>query len=248
MTKWNIIALVLLLASCGQQSPTEPTAQDSFVTISDTVAATPDVQGMDIQSGDFQEIGKTGIVLFPLTISETEEKDGKWSVKSYRSGSIYYWNVLFHNTHIGETHLLSEQKMLIGQIHPPSEVELSDETDSIRRHIFYRIRVDDVDKDGILSEKDPEYLFLSGLDGKGLRQVSPSGLHVRSWGMIKSTHTVIMIVAKDSNKDGVYTQEDEELIYRMDILRDYPASELVSGEMKNKLRKLYESQWKKKSQ
>jgi hypothetical protein len=134
--------------------------------------------------------------------------------------------------------------MLISNITTEPVEKETDRPDTARRNHFYSLRTDDVNKDGELSHKDPEYLFMSAMDGSDFRQVSPPGLHLRSWSRIKSANTLLMIVSKDTNKDGDYDLSDEELIYSFDLLKDKAPKEILSPDMKKKLRLLFQRDWK----
>lgn len=241
----NILVLTLLFSSCGQQKPPESNSQDSKQSAIDTVLSSATNELLNIHDGDFQEIGETGVVMFPLTLPFPERKEGKLSYYKSSDYTHGYWNVLFYNTRTGETLLLSDQRMLISTFTPEVVAVKADIPDTARRNIFYEVKTDDLDKDGELADTDPEYLYMSDMDGSNFRQVSPPGFNLRSWKRFKSSHTLIMLVAKDSNKDGVYDLNDEELIFTVDISQGGPPSEILSGDLKLKIRRLFERDWKK---
>jgi hypothetical protein len=244
MRTLNILFLSLLLFSCGQKKPSAPVIEEVPTTAVDTVAVSTPKVALNIQTGDFREIGETGLVMFPLSLSGSERKEGK--LLEYKSSSYThgYWNVLFHDVHTGETRLLSDQRMLISNIMTEPVAVKTNSPDTARRNHFYALRTEDVNKDGELSYKDPEYLFMSAMDGSDFRQVSPAGLHLRSWTRIKSANTLLMVVSRDSNKDGDYDLSDEEFIYTFDLSKQKTPSEILSSDLKKKLRLLFERDWK----
>jgi hypothetical protein len=244
MRTLNILFLSLMFFSCGQQKPSVPVIEESPTTAVDTVIVSAPKEALNIQAGDFREIGETGLVMFPLSLTGAARKEGK--IMEYKS-SFYtngYWNVLFHDVHTGETRLLSEQRMLISNITTEQVEKETDIPDTARRNHFYSLRTEDANKDGELSHKDPEYLFMSAMDGSDFRQVSPPGLHLRSWTRIKSANTLVMIVSRDTNNDGDYDFSDEELIFTFDLSKGKTPSEILSSDMKKKLRLLFERDWK----
>lgn len=244
MRTLNIFFLSVLLFSCKQQKPSVPVIEESPTTAADTVVVSEPMEALNVQSGDFREIGETGLVMFPLSLTGAARKEGK--IVEYKSSSYTngYWNVLFHDVHTGKTQLLSDQRMLISNITTEPVEKETDSPDTARRNHFYSLRTEDVNKDGELSHKDPEYLFMSAMDGSDFRQVSPPGLHLRSWSRIKSANTLLMVVSRDTNKDGDYDLSDEELIYSFDLLKDKAPKEILSPDMKKRLRLLFERDWK----
>ena len=54
----------------------------------------------------------------------------------------------------------------------------------------------------------------------------------------------MMIVSRDTNSDGDYDLSDEELIFTFDLSRSKTPSEILSSDMKKKLRLLFERDWK----
>lgn len=60
----------------------------------------------------FTEIDSSRILMFPLTMGESERSDGgSFSYKSIPENS--YWNIIFLDTRTNAYHLLSDKKMLI---------------------------------------------------------------------------------------------------------------------------------------
>jgi hypothetical protein len=246
MANMKLIALIALLVSCGQQQVSPPSAQDTMITATDTVAvsASNALNNLNIQTGSFQEIGKTGVVMFPLSVGETERTEGTESLyRSSPNNSI--WNIVFYNAITGETKMLGERKMLISSFSPVGDLSSAAEADSLHKYIYYRVRVDDVNNDKQLTDKDPEYLFISDLKGEGFRQISPAGLHLQSWGLVKTANKVIMIVHRDSDKNGAFTQKDEELIYQIDPSKEKDPHEIFPDALKNKLKMMFNRDWKK---
>lgn len=112
-------------------------------------------------------------------------------------------------------------------------------------HIFYNIRSKDYNKDKLLNEKDPVYLFVSDKSGKKLRQISPADYDLNSWKYIQSSHKVIMTATKDSNKNDIFDNEDEISTFEIILDQSETPKEVFQSDLKNKLKKLYDRDWKK---
>lgn len=206
------------------------------------------MQEVNIQPASFEQIGKTGMIMFPLSLGEQETKGDKLLGYKSRGYSPFFWNILFYDSGTKETRLLSERKMLISNIHSYNEDIPDPDADTSGKWIFYSIRVDDVNKDNVLSVKDPEYLFVSDLGGQGFRQISPTGLHVRSWNRIKGSSKLMMLVARDTDKDGEYTPTDDGFMYVIDLKTQTGPEEVLSPAMKAKINALFNKDWKNKEQ
>jgi hypothetical protein len=64
--------------------------------------------------------------------------------------------------------------------HEDGELESADTTRRLRWFV-YEMALRDTDGDGALGEEDRRSLYVSGLDGRNLRQVLPDGYELRDW-------------------------------------------------------------------
>lgn len=235
---------LLLLCSCqnkpGQQEP--PVHSDT--TIVDTVAVLNSLKSnLNVQTNTFSEIDSSGIIMFPLSMGETGRGGGSLSYKEVPGNS--YWNVVFYNSHTGSYHLLSERKMLIRDYDFKYSGEDYPGTEQTNKYIFYKVTVEDYNKDRKLTTEDPEYLFVSDKEGQNFRQVSPARYDLRSWQFIKSSNKVLMTLAKDSEADKKFDEKDEVVSFEMNLDKDTSAKEIFSTPFKNKLKILYDRDWKR---
>lgn len=113
------------------------------------------------------------------------------------------------------------------------------------RHIFYSITSDDFNKDKKLTEEDPKYLFVSDKEGNDFRQISPSNYDLQNWQFIKSVNKVLLTVRKDSDKNNKFDDKDEVTTFEVDIDKRTEAKEVFSTDFKNKLKILYDRDWKR---
>lgn len=231
--KIKIIAFVMVsMISCRNRNHTPSAAQP----------VSEPRENLNIQANSFTEVDTTGVLIFPLTMGESTGRDRSSYYKEMPDNS--YWNILFVNSKTNEQHLLSEGKMLIrgfdlndGQDERPATVASS--------YIFYNLVAEDLNRDKLYTEDDPDYLFISDRQGYHFRQVSPSGYDIRTWEYIKASGKVFMIVCKDSDQNYKYDNEDELAVFEADIVHGNIATEVFRDTLKGQLRKLYDQQWKK---
>ena len=201
------------------------------------------IDNLNIQTNSFTEIDSTGILMFPLQMGQNPRKDGEYSYKQMPDNG--YWNIVFLNSNTNEYHLLTENKVMIinydYKYNTHEGTDISKKTD----HIFYNIRSKDYNKDKLLNEKDPVYLFVSDKSGKKLRQISPADYDLNSWKYIQSSHKVIMTATKDSNKNDIFDNEDEISTFEIILDQSETPKEVFQSDLKNKLKKLYDRDWKK---
>ena len=85
--------------------------------------------------------------------------------------------------------------------------------------IIYLAKTDEYNKDGVIDDDDPIYLFISTKTGENLRQITPSGMNVTSWKMARDGKTIIATIQNAKNGDKKFTDEDE-IIYQIDLNED----------------------------
>jgi hypothetical protein len=238
------ILSVVLLVSCTPPQPAnspEKTTTDSAAVVNDPK------NNLNIQASSFTEIDSSGILMFPLSMGETRWKKGSISYGDMPAGS--YWNIIFYNAKTGAHHLLSEQKMLISSFE--SKYRGSDNTPIIpylAKYIFYQVITTDYNSDKLLNSDDPQYLFISDKEGNNFRQLSPAGCNLRSWDFIKSANKVLITATKDSDNNKKFEENDEVSVFEVDMEKETPATEIFPQELKNKLKLMYDKDWKKVNQ
>lgn len=244
MMKLLSIFSLLILISCKQKQKQDqhPANVDSAVV--DTVAVLNNTKtNLNIQTYSFTEIDSSGILMFPLSMGEKAREGGSKIYKEIPFNSN--WNMIFYNSHTGEHYLLSENKMLIRQADVNNGEDYSERTQTKTDYIFYRVTINDFDKDRKLTSKDPDYLFVSDKAGKNFRQISPSNFSLRNYQFLHSSKKVVMTVTKDSDNNKEFDDKDEILTFEYNILKDSLAREIFPTEFKNKLKLLYGRDWRR---
>jgi hypothetical protein len=230
----------MLMVSCKQPQPANTPAEKA----TDSAAVVNDPKNnLNIQASSFTEIDSSGILMFPLSMGETGRDKGSFSYKDMPGSSN--WNIIFYNAKTGAYHLLSEQKMLISSFE--SKYNSSDNNPVIpylAKYIFYQVITTDYNNDKLLNSDDPQYLFISDKEGNNFRQISPAGCDLRSWDFIKSANKVLITATKDSDNNKKFEENDEVSVFEVDMEKETPATEIFPQEFKNKLKLLYDKDWK----
>jgi hypothetical protein len=240
----TIFIVNLLIFSCGQKSEQQEPIVTSDSAIIDTVAVLNSLKSnLNIQTNSFNEIDSSGVVMFPLSMGETSRDGGSLSYKEVPSNS--YWNVIFYNSNTGDYHLLSERKMLIRNFDYKYSREDYIDIAQTSGYIFYRVTVEDFNKDRKLTTEDPEYLFISDKEGRNFKQISPDNYNLKSWQLIKSANKVLMTLTKDNDVNKKFDEKDEVVTFEINIDKDTTAKEIFPTQFKNKLKLLYDRDWKR---
>jgi len=238
------LSAVFTLISCGQNKQEVQTPQNPDNPVMDSVALVNDPKNnLNIQTNSFSEIDSSGILMFPLSMGESERDGGSLSYKEMPSNS--YWNIIFLNSKTNEYHLLSDRKMLIRNYDFKYSSNNNVDIAQTSRQIFYLITSDDLNKDKKLTDEDPKYLFVSDKEGKNFIQISPSNYDLQNWQFIKSVNKVLMTVKKDSDKNNKFDEKDEVTTFEIEMDKGTEPKEIFSSDFKNKLKILYDRDWKR---
>ncbi len=233
------ILILTLLISCRQNNN-----QQQGSPTSDSLTVANDAKNnLNIQTNSFSEIDSSGVLIFPLSIGESEKKGESISYNEMPNNG--YWNIVFYNSRTKEYKLLSDKKMIIGNYDYKSGSEDYDNISQTTNYIFYTVRTDDFNKDKKLTDQDPEYLFISDKFGNNFRQISPTNYNLNNWKFIKSSNKVIMTVGKDSNKNIKFDHSDEIITFETDLDKGLEKKEVFSDGFKNKLKILFDRDWKR---
>lgn len=206
--------------------------------------ATPStIENLNIQTKEFFEIDSTGVLMFPLEMGENKNEEGNFTYKEMPYNG--YWNVLFLNSNTNEYNLLTESKVLILDYNYKYGSEEGLNISKKTNHIFYSVRTLDYNKDKLLNQVDPIYLFVSDKFGKNFRQLSPSNYSVHSWKYIQANNKIILTAYKDSNKNNAFDEKDEIATFEVILDQNEKPKEVFSSNLKDKLKILYDKDWKR---
>jgi hypothetical protein len=87
------------------------------------------------------------------------------------------------------------------------------------KYIVYLVRTDELNKDGIIDDDDPIYIFISIKAGEHLKQITPNVMNVTNWKLSKDGNAIVATIQKDTNGDKRFDDEDE-IIYQIDLDND----------------------------
>lgn len=241
---FSFLWIILFMVSCGpdrnrqqNQTVTDGVSADSAAVLNDPK------NNLNIQMNSFSEIDSSGILMFPLSMGESERSGSSLSYKEVPGSCC--WNLIFFNSTTNEYHLLSERKMLIRNYDFQDGSDDNTDVTQTHKYICYRITSDDYNKDRKLTDEDPDYLFVSDKEGKHFRQISPSGYDIQNWRFVKSANKVLMTVKKDSDKNNKFDDNDEVTTFEVEIDKETEPHEVFSTDFKNKLKVLYDRDWKR---
>jgi hypothetical protein len=86
-------------------------------------------------------------------------------------------------------------------------------------YIIYLAKSDEYNKDGMIDESDPMYLYVSSKTGSDFRQVTPNGTNVKSWRQNRTGDVIMVVLQSDKNADKKFN-DDNEIIYLIDLNKD----------------------------
>jgi hypothetical protein len=197
------------------------------------------------------QVSNTSTVLYLLPLDNEDKVVEKY--KSYDRTS-YYWNVLFYNALDNNYHLLDDTlKMLIVSYTQGSND--TDESESIGegritndttgKLLYFDIITSDYNKDSILDNNDPQYLFIADKSGNNFKQVSPDNAGVDHWQAMDGLNKILMMIKQDTNKNGTLDLNDEINPWIYDV-KSEKAIEILSPEYKLSLKNIIDKNWKQK--
>lgn len=229
-----LIPILLLLLNCRN-------SQNESVENNSNAVVENQKDSLKIQTHKFTEINNSGILIFPLEMAESDYKRRT----DYKDvGNFGHWNLVFYNSHTGEHHLLSKEKMIIESYSSQYKNEVKEEDDKLP-FLFYKIKVDDYNQDKLLDHRDPTYLFITDLEGKNLKQISPKNMDLISWDYIKSSNQFLISSKIDSDKNKKFDHYDEIQSFLLPVDSLDQSKELFSEEFKDELKELFKRDWKK---
>jgi len=234
-----ILSVIIFTASCEQKG----NHTNSHTGIADSTAVLNDPKNnLNIQTRDFIQIDSSGILMFPLSMEEH-----KSSRSSYYKEVPWYqsWNIIFYNGHTGEYYLLDDRKMLIREHYIKQGNPERMQTKGAGGYIFYLVIAEDHNEDKKFTDADPTYLFVSDKEGKHFRQVSPAGYDLHTWEYVSSLNKVILTAKKDSDGNKEFDESDEITTFEVQIDSNVVTKEIFPTEFKNKLKLIYDRDWKR---
>lgn len=232
---WLASVFTVLLFSCEkiEKSMAESTVKSESV---------PRPENLNIQTANFEEIDSTGVLMFPLSMGQNPDSRGAKSYKDLPEDQP--WNILFLDTKTHAQHLLTDRKILINSHHYGRQGSEADVAAPTSKYIFYSAKTDDFNQDKLLTEDDPNYLFVSDKAGYHFRQISPKNQNIASWTVLPQDR-VVMTAYRDTNCNQKFDEQDESSAYEVILSQKETPTEIISAETRQTIRKLYDRDWKK---
>lgn len=108
----------------------------------------------------------------PIYVQTELEQKNEYSFKSHGGDTKDLVNVIFLNQNYKTLKTLLDKEAYIKSIHLPREKYF--QTDEIKKakHIIYQISFEDTNNDGLLNIFDNSNLYVSGLNGDNLKQIT----------------------------------------------------------------------------
>lgn len=245
MFRYTITCLLFLfIVSCKQNKKAPSATNSADNTKVDSLAIINDAKNyLNIQTNNFSEIDSSGVFMFPLSMSESKREAASLSYKEMPGNS--YWNIIFLNSKTNEYHLLADKKMLINSYEAKYYSNDTIAIAALSQYIFYIITTDDYNKDKLLNNEDPKYLFVSDKEGNNFRQLSPANYDLENWQYVKSLNKVIFTLKRDTDANNIFDNKDEVTAFEYDLNKDTAATALFSPDFKNKLKIQFDRDWKR---
>jgi hypothetical protein len=207
----------------------------------DTTSRTTNINVVEYETP--QTIDSSKYVIYPLLKEKsTEEEYG--SSSSGRSAT--YWNLVFYSPETKEYHLLDSNRMIIHSYNAGSSSDGDHngaKAGAADRFLYYTISITDFNHDGKLDDDDPEYLFISDKSGRNFKQVSPDNFNVIEWRIVPGTGKLIIQTRNDSNRDGKFDDDDEQVAFVYDLINGGKPEQVFSKDFELKTSKLYKKLW-----
>ena len=247
--KNSFFLLIIALFFACQTTPPKPIAPVTYDSDTTSIVQTENKASLDFSY--VVDVDSAEWLAYPLSIGGyggrvEEYKDYLSSGISKNSNHPFYWNILFYNTKTQESHGLDTMKMVIHEFSAENKAHGK----TANQFCFYEITKLDSNKDGLLDEKDPQYLFVSNKAGKNLKQITPNDTKVLTWSFPRKSDFMLIRVIKDSNRDGVFDLlMDNESLMRVDFKPEPTmAYEVFPQKLKQEMQALADKQWKKKKE
>ena len=236
------IFLIIVLFSCQERKPKVESIDTENLT---QVQIDSILSDFKFQYEPPIVLDSTEQILIPISTKLLERRKS-FSKNSYYSDNFpRYWNILFYNRSNGKTKLLTENKFRISGIYVKKRQNKFSETKTVLNgKILYKISDIDYNKDRKLNNHDPEFLFVSELDGTKLKRISPINEDLIYYEVLPKSKEIIIKTMRDVNNDSIFNDKDDQIWYKTKIVNQkWKIEEIVDSINRKKIEKLYFKQW-----
>jgi hypothetical protein len=226
----NIIlfSLISFLFSCNRNnssfSEAEPVTSQDTLELKENIA-----EKLKLTIRNSEWVQHSNLLIYPVNVSNGNDR------KDYIKSEGYYineiCNLLFYHLKTGEKYELFPDKQVIVVAYQ-SQPWFNESTSEQQKKavlsanwrddkLFYTIIDTDINQNGKLDSNDPHYLYMSDLDGKNLKKISPTGINMESWHFINAEKTRLELRGvSDTNGDKKYDFQDTGLVFIIDLSTD----------------------------
>ena len=186
----------------------------------------------EIVSHEDKQSGTNGVL---KDFGESIESSGR----SGNYKSVFRHNFIFLNEITQEQNLLFESGIRNITSYTIGPEFLRGEGDSEKKirlpFIFFSVQDQDNNRDGKIDHRDITQLFLSSLEGKNLRKISPNGMDLIAW-QVGWSPEIILLRCKRYFSDPKKPEKNEAVYYySVNLAGDPVVKPLFSGEILNQL-------------
>ena len=128
----------------------------------------------------------------------------------YLNEAARYWNILFHNPITGANRFLTKNRIKILNLYAKTtDIDIKKTPKILNNKILYDIVDTDFNNDQRLDENDPDYLFVSDINGENLQRISPQNEDLVHFEVLPKNQQILIQTIRDVNKDLHFNSEDE---------------------------------------
>jgi hypothetical protein len=200
-------------------------------------------------------IDSSAYVMYPLLLRASEGEADGYDVRKGRSNT--YWNIAFYNTETGESHLLAASRKMIIEGYGAAETSggtpdyasgnsihyMKQVYEPGNQLLYYSIKIDDYNHDGVIDDKDPTYLFTSDKNGREFKQISPANYNIESWQLVQGARKVLIQAKRDTDNNKAFDDDDITTPFVYTIRSGGPAKEVFSKEFNSEVKEMLHNQW-----
>ena len=217
-----LLMSVLTLVSCRKEEQEKPkVSYDTPIKSSEKPVA--DTSKIAIADLPIQLVG-TNVLIFPVGNVTAVKKSGysrgeaspSYTVSNYGEYEItgYLSNLKFKEINKDTIYSLTDKPIVIQRA-----TFLKEFADKTKQNLMLYVLSDlDTNKDSKLDDNDIKSLYISTVDGKNFKKLSPEFGELIDWVFIPSTSSVYFRIVEDSDKNGEFEPGDKIRYFTVNLL------------------------------
>jgi len=158
----------------------------------------------------------------------------------YGLGSGDYNNILFTRKDGSAAHLLLDRKAAITDLYYPHETTRTNRPaeQAPVQYLLFGIVDADYNGDGFLTTKDAVMAYVSDLDGKNLKAISPPNTQLLSWHFDAENGVAYVAFVADTNGDHFFNLKDQTGMVAVDLATGALKHSVVDQKVVDKVKSL----------